>query len=54
MKPHKISAFYLDKQKSFVPKKVRVSEGIELKFVLTKLVNTSWWKMCVSEEIFVS
>jgi hypothetical protein len=21
MKPHKISAFYLDKQKSFVPKK---------------------------------
>ena len=29
MKPHKISAFYLDRQKSFVPKKkVVVSEGL--------------------------
>ena len=33
----KVSAFYLDKQKSFVPKnKFRISEGINLKFVLTK------------------
>ena len=39
MKPHKISAFYLDKQKSFFPKKkLRVSEGVGSKFVLTKFL----------------
>ena len=32
----KVSAFYLDKQKGFFPKKNRVSEGVGSKFVLTK------------------
>ena len=32
----KVSALYLEKRKSFVPKKNRVSEGIILKFVLCK------------------
>ena len=32
----KVSALYLEKRKSFVPKKNRVSEGIILKFVLSE------------------
>ena len=44
VKPHKISAFYLDKQKSFVPKKdstpwltpIGVNQGVET-FLGTKL-----------------
>ena len=32
----KVSALYLEKQKSFVAKKNRVSEGIILKFVLSE------------------
>ena len=32
----KVSALYLEQQKSFVPKKICVSEGIILKFVLSE------------------